>query len=78
MAGSVLAHRSELSIVLRDTTPARINAAEVAKTLDLPLAGRLRTEPRLPGAIERGEPPGANPRGPLANLCQRLLREAQT
>jgi hypothetical protein len=47
----------------------------VARVLGLPLAGELRTQPRLPAAIERGETPAADGRGPLAVLCRRLIRE---
>jgi hypothetical protein len=37
------------------------------------LAGALRPEAGLSGALERGEAPGASGRGPLATLCQRLV-----
>ena len=76
VAGAVLAHRTELSMVLRDTGTATMSGAAVAKTLDLPVAGRLRPEPRLAAALEKGDPPAANPRGPLATLCRRLIKDA--
>lgn len=50
-----------------------IAAEEVAGALCLRLAGELRTEPGLAGALERGDPPARRGRGPLANLCAQLL-----
>jgi hypothetical protein len=47
----------------------------VARALGLPLAGSLRPEPSLCQALERGEAPAANGRGPLAELCQRLVQD---
>lgn len=76
VAGAALAHRYELSVVVRGPAPGRLNASEIASALGLPLAGRLRSEPRLAGALERGEPPAANARGPLATFCRRLIQEA--
>lgn len=76
VASAALAHRYELAVVVRGPSPGRLSAAEIASALGLPLAGRMRSEPRLAAALERGEPPGANPRGPLATLCRRLVQEA--
>ncbi|WP_203915293.1 septum site-determining protein Ssd [Rhizocola hellebori] len=75
VAGAALAHRYELSVVVRGPAPGRLNASEIAGALGLPLAGRLRSEPRIAGAIERGEPPAANAKGPLAIFCRRLIEE---
>jgi hypothetical protein len=47
----------------------------MARVLGLPLAGEVRSEPRLPAALERGETPAADGRGSLAALCRRLIRE---
>lgn len=71
----VLAQRRELSVVVRGPGPGRLGATEMAQALGLPLAGVLRPEPRLAAALERGEPPASAPRGPLALLCARLIRE---
>ncbi|WP_425455309.1 septum site-determining protein Ssd [Allorhizocola rhizosphaerae] len=76
VAGAVMSHRDQLSIVLREPVSGRRRAAEVAKVLGLPLAGRVRTEPRLAAAMENGLPPGASPESNLAMLCARLLRES--
>jgi secretion/DNA translocation related CpaE-like protein len=63
----------DLELVVRRCGPRGLAAAEVAATLELPLAGVLGPEPGLAGALERGEPPGRRPRGPLAQLCGRVL-----
>jgi secretion/DNA translocation related CpaE-like protein len=65
-------HCAELSVVVRGPAPGHLRAREVAEALGLPLAGSLRPEPGLAGALERGQAPGSG-RGPLAALCQRLL-----
>ncbi|GAA1761692.1 septum site-determining protein Ssd [Luedemannella helvata] len=65
----------QLSAVVRGPIPGRIGAAEVAEVLGLPLAGVARTEPQLTRALERGEAPAGTGRGPLAQLCRRLLAE---
>jgi secretion/DNA translocation related CpaE-like protein len=75
VAAVALAHRYELAVVVRGPAPGRLSAAEIASALGLPLAGRMRSEPRLAAALERGEPPGANARGPLAILSRRLVQE---
>jgi len=71
-------HCPSLSAVVRGPAPGGLRAKEVAQALGLPLAGALRAEPRLAGALERGEPPAREGRGPLAELCQRLLDELGT
>ncbi|MFE2156697.1 septum site-determining protein Ssd [Streptomyces lydicus] len=42
---------------------------EVARLMDLPLAGELPWEVGLLGDLARGLPPGARARGPLARFC---------
>ncbi|MEU9111162.1 septum site-determining protein Ssd [Streptomyces sp. NPDC048483] len=42
---------------------------EIARLLELPLAGELAWEAGLLGDLARGVPPGAGPRGPLARFC---------
>ena len=66
-------HCEELTVVVRGPAPGRLKAREVARALGLPLAGSLRPEPALCAALERGEAPTANGRGPLAELCRRLI-----
>ncbi len=66
-------HCSQLSVVVRGPAPGKLRPREVATALSLPLAGTLRPEPGLCQAIERGEAPAADGKGPLAELCRRLL-----
>jgi hypothetical protein len=60
-------------VVVRGPSPGRLKSREVARALGLPLAGTLRPEPALCQALERGEAPAADGRGPLAELCKRLI-----
>jgi secretion/DNA translocation related CpaE-like protein len=66
-------HCRSLSVVARGPAPGGLRAAEVARALGLPLAGELSPEPHLDAALERSEAPAGTGRGPLAELCRRLL-----
>jgi secretion/DNA translocation related CpaE-like protein len=77
VAAAAAAHCPAISVVVRGPAPAGIEANEVARALDLPLAGTLRPEPRLGRALESGEAPAGTGRGPLAELCRSLLAEMQ-
>jgi secretion/DNA translocation related CpaE-like protein len=68
-------HCPSLSVVVRGPAPGGLKAQQVAASLHLPLAGQVRAEPRLAGALERGIAPAVDGRGPLATLCQHLLDE---
>ncbi|MBX7269456.1 CpaE-like family protein [Micromonospora sp. Llam7] len=68
-------HCHDLSVIVRGPAPGRLRASEVARALGLPLAGTLRPEPGLCRGLERGEAPAAGGRGPLAELCQRIVTE---
>jgi secretion/DNA translocation related CpaE-like protein len=68
-------HRDELSVVVRGPAPGKLKARDIAAALRLPLAGSLRPEPAMCQAIERGSPPASAGRGPLAELCRRLVRD---
>ena len=73
IAARVSLQCEELAVVVRGPAPGRLKPREVARALGLPLAGSLRPEPALCAALERGEAPTANGRGPLADLCRRLI-----
>jgi len=75
IAAMVALHCEDLSVVVRGPAPGRLKAREVARALGLPLAGSLRPEPALCQALERGEAPAVGGRGPLAQLCRRLVQE---
>jgi hypothetical protein len=61
--------------VVRGPAPGGVDPQTVARALHLPVAGTLRSEPRLIKALEGGEPPAGNGRGPLAELCRQLLAD---
>lgn len=75
IAAAAAVHCDDLRVVVRGPAPGRLKGREVARALGLPLAGALRPEPALCQALERGEAPAADGRGPLAELCQRLIGE---
>ena len=62
--------------VVRGPAPTGLGADAVCEALGLELAGELRPEPRLGPALDRGQPPGRDGRGPLAVLCAALLGAA--
>lgn len=76
VALAVAPHTRDLRVVVRGPAPSGLPADAVAGSLGLPLAGRLRAEPGLSAALERGEPPARRRRGPLADFCRRFLCEA--
>ncbi|MDT3395162.1 septum formation initiator [Streptomyces sp. B1866] len=59
----------DLRVVVRGPFGAGLEDEEVARLLRLPLAGELPYEPGLLEALDRGDPPGAGARGPLARFC---------
>lgn len=64
-----------VELVTRSTGRGRggLRAADVAAAVGLPLAGELRPEPGLAGALARGDAPARGGTGPLATMCGRLL-----
>jgi secretion/DNA translocation related CpaE-like protein len=75
VAAVVRAHRDDLELVVRGPAPGRLKPRDVASALGLPLAGTLRPEPAMCQAVERGEAPAGSGKGPLAELCRRLIGE---
>ena len=68
-------HCDNLAVVVRGPAPGKLKAREVARSIGLPLAGALRPEAAICQALERGDAPAADGRGPLAELCKRLIRQ---
>jgi len=75
IATVVRLHCDNLSVVVRGPAPGKLKAREVARSIGLPLAGSLRPEAAVCQALEKGDAPAANGRGPLAELCKRLIRQ---
>jgi secretion/DNA translocation related CpaE-like protein len=63
------------SLVVRSVPHGMLDASDVEAWLEAPAVAELRHDPRLAGALERGEPPGAAPRTRLARTCQALVRD---
>ena len=61
------------ALVLRSHRGDALVPEEVAAHLDLPLAGTLRDDPRVPVDADRGRPPGSRSSGVLAALVDSLL-----
>jgi secretion/DNA translocation related CpaE-like protein len=66
-------HVTDIRVVVRGPATGGLRAEAVADALGLPLVGLLKPEPGLRAALDRGEPPGLRPRGPLATLCRQLI-----
>lgn len=73
VAATVSSYCEDVRIVVRGPAPGRLDAAVIADSLALPLAGWLRPEPGLAAALERGDAPAARGRGPLAAFCGSFL-----
>ena len=65
----------DLRVVVRGPAPCGLAGRAVAGALGLPLLGSLRPEPGLDVDLERGDAPARRGRGPLAELCTRLVDE---
>ena len=61
------------ALVLRSHRGDALSPEEVAAHLDLPLAGIMRDDPRVPLDAERGRPPGDRGSGALAGVVDSLL-----
>jgi len=73
VAAMAVSHCRDLRVVVRGPSPAGLSSRDVAKALQLPLAGVLRPEPGLARELERGNLPAAGRRGPLATFCEDFL-----
>lgn len=71
---------ADLRVVARGT-PERhghgLPPEEIARLMELPLAGELSWESGLLAELSRGVPPGAQTRGPLARFCARFWERAE-
>jgi secretion/DNA translocation related CpaE-like protein len=72
-AATVRMHCDDVAVVVRGPAPGKLRARELSTALGLPLAGTLRPEPSMCQAVENGTAPGADGKGPLAELCRRLV-----
>lgn len=75
VAKAAALHCASLSVVVRGPAPGSLSAPEVARSVGFPLAGLLPPEPGLVKSLEHGEAPASAGRGPLADLCRRVLAD---
>lgn len=75
VAAAATLHCADVRVVVRGPAPGGLDAATIAGSLGLPLAGDLRAEPHLAEALDRGEPPARRGKGPLAAFSDRFLAE---
>jgi secretion/DNA translocation related CpaE-like protein len=68
-------HCASVSVVVRGPAPGNLSAAEVARSVGFPLAGTLPPEPGLIRGLEHGQAPASAGRGPLADLCRRVIAD---
>ena len=66
----------DLRAVVRGPCGPGLDDEQIARLLDLPLAGELPPDPGLADALDGGEPPGGDPRGPLARFCAEFWARA--
>jgi secretion/DNA translocation related CpaE-like protein len=76
--GTIRPYGCHVECVVRGPAPPGLRSRGLTDLLGVPLAGILRTEPGLAAALQRGEPPAWRGRGPLAELCRRLLGRVDT
>ena len=74
VAGVLGEHGGPVRLVVRGPAPGGIDAAEIARALDLPLLVAMRPEPGLARAVEAGRAPGRH-HGPLAGAARTVLAE---
>jgi secretion/DNA translocation related CpaE-like protein len=75
VARAVRLHCDDVALVVRGPAPGKLRPRDVSEALGLPLVGSLRPDPGMCQALERGEPPAADGKGPLAELCRDLVKD---
>lgn len=73
VAGTVTAIAGDVRVVARGPATSGLDATEVSTALSLPLAVDMSADPSLQAALDRGEPPGRDLKGPLAAACTEVL-----
>jgi secretion/DNA translocation related CpaE-like protein len=74
VAKAVTVHCPHPRLVIRTTPAGQLTAPQIADSIQLPLAGVIRGEPRLAERIEQGGM-FTNDRGPLVALCRKLTNQ---
>ncbi|KAB2351033.1 septum site-determining protein Ssd [Actinomadura rudentiformis] len=64
---------ADLRLIVRSPAPGGLTPGVIAEALDLPLAGLLERDRRLPAALDQGDFVRATRRGPLSEFCSGLV-----
>lgn len=75
VAATLRADTEDLRLVVRGPAPGGLSGEVIADTLGLPLAGFVMNDRRLPVALEQGDLVRVSRRGPLTDLCNRLITD---
>lgn len=75
---AALAGLAPTRLVARAQPGAGLDPDELASWLGLELAAQIGHDPRLPAALDRGEPPGHRPRSRLSRVCGELVTSLVT
>ncbi|RAY14842.1 hypothetical protein DPM19_14065 [Actinomadura craniellae] len=76
-AAALRDHAPDLRLIVRGPAPGGLTADAISVALDLPVAGKLPDDRRVPAALERGELIRVTRRGPLIGLCERLVDDVR-
>ncbi|MQA78068.1 MAG: septum site-determining protein [Streptosporangiales bacterium] len=66
-------HAADIRVLVRGPAPTGLPPAMIATSLDLPVVASIRKETGLDTALDRGDPPVRQFRGPLARFCRDFL-----
>lgn len=75
IAAMIGPHCARLLSLIRGPAPAGLRPTDLADALALPCAGHMRCETGLALDLERGNPPAGRGKGPLAQMCNRIIAE---
>ncbi|MFG1998407.1 septum site-determining protein Ssd [Spirillospora sp. NPDC048911] len=64
---------ADLRLIVRGPAPGGLTTSVIAEALNLPLAGMVERDRRLPSALDQGDFVRATRRGPLPDFCAGLL-----
>jgi secretion/DNA translocation related CpaE-like protein len=73
VAAGLASYPGRRQVVVRDPSPGRLTAGQVAAALALPVVASVRSDSAVTKAAERGEPPVSRRRSELAAACQNVL-----
>jgi secretion/DNA translocation related CpaE-like protein len=78
IASELRRHASDIRVVVRGPAAGGLTGDVIAHALDLPLAGEVAVDRRIPTALEHGDLVRVSRRGPLTDLCRKLLGDIES